>query len=512
MGALGTWDLADELQVRPDSRRTTTIATVSRVDDDGSVWVRLPGADADTPVNGQTYVDAEPGQTVQATIEGGRCSITGNATAPAVGGTYVARVVEPVDLKATNALEEAQRAHDAADVAEKDADRARVAAESAEGSAADAANAATAAQGSASTAAGAATQAQSSASQASSAASQAQADASTAATAAGNAATSAANAASSASQAASDAASANRSANSALTQLSVVQDVAGTLSWIAEHGTYRATTDTSVVDGRVYFELDDGEYVPVVEPSGNPSASGWYVLDISDSQTDYIMAHLAVTSAGLWVLPSGMGQAQTPQSAPGYKLLLASDGSYMYDDSGHLVRSDTAQGTVFDSSRPQYIGGENAFIVYYDSDNDGVPDSIRIGGSRVSMGGKSLSAVLADIEQAKTDAETAVQTAEDVPIVTLSSTNGTVFKRNLGVSTTLIATIFTPGGRIDNATELHRRFGAGAYLQWGWRDVVTDADHILLVTDPRITQGGFALTVNPEDIDTQAVITCSLIV
>lgn len=505
MGALGTWDLADELQARPDARRTTTIATVSRVDDDGSVWVRLPGADADTPVNGQTYVDVAPGQTVQATIEGGRCSVTGNATAPAVGGTYVARVVEPVDLKATNALEEAQRASDAADAAETDAKRAAVAAESAEGSAADAATAATAAQGSASTAAA-------NAALASSAASQAQADASSAATAAGNAATSAASAANSASQAASDAASANRSANSALTQLSVVEDVAGTLSWISEHGTYTATTDTSVVEGRVYFELVDGDYVPVVGPSGNPSQQGWYVLDISDSQTDYIMAHLAVTSAGLWVLPSGMGQSATPQGAPGYKLLLASNGSYMYDDSGHLVRSDTEQGTVFDSSRPQYIGGENAFIVYYDSDNDGVPDSIRIGGSRVSMGGKSLSTVLADIEQAKGDAATAVQTAEDVPIVTLSSTNGTVFKRNLGVSTTIIATIFTPGGRIDNATALRQRYGSGAYLQWGWRDVVTDADHILLVTDPRITQGGFALTVNPDDIDTQAVITCSLIV
>ena len=306
------------------------------------------------------------------------------------------------------------------------------------------------------------------------------------------------------------AASANRSANNALTQLSVVQDVAGTLSWISQHGTYTATTDTSVVEGRVYFELRDGDYVPIVGPSGNPSQQGWYVLDVTDAVSDYLMAHLAVTSAGLWVLPSGMGQAQTPQGAPGYKLLLASNGSYMYDSNGHLVRSDTAQGTVFDSSRPQYIGGEDAYIVYYDSDNDGVPDSIRIGGLNVTIGGSSLSTVLADVAKAKSDAATAVQTAEDVPIVTLSSTNGTVFKRNLGVSTTIIATIFTPGGRIDNPTELHRRFGAGAYMQWGWRDVVTDADHVLPSTDPRIVMDGFGLLVSPGDVDTQAVITCSL--
>ena len=50
----------------------------------------------------------------------------------------------------------------------------------------------------------------------------------------------------------------------------------------------------------------------------------------------------------------------------------------------------------------------------------------------------------------------------------------------------------------------------GAYLEWGWRDVVTDADHVLISTDPRIGNGGFTLTVDPDDIDTQAVITCSL--
>ena len=440
MGALGTWDLADELSARPDARRTATIATVSRVDDDGSVWVRLPGAEADTPVNGQTYVDVAPGQTVQATIEGGRCSITGNSSSPAVGGRYVRQVVAPVEQKADAATDDAKRAKKAADAAELDAGRARVAAVHAEDSAT----------------------------------------------------------------------SANRSANNALTQLSIVQDVAGTLSWISQHGTYTATADTSVVDGHVYFELVDGDYVPIVGPSGNPSQQGWYVLDVTDAVSDYLMAHLAVTSAGLWVLPSGMGQAQTPQGAPGYKLLLASNGSYVYDDSGHLVRSDTEQGTVFDYSRPQYIGGEDAYIVYYDSDNDGVPDSIRIGGFNVTIGGSSLSSVLADIEQAKSDAASAVQTAEDVPIVTLSSTNGTVFKRNVGVSTTIVATIFTPGGRIDNPTELHRRFGAGAYLQWGWRDVVTDADHVLPSTDPRIVMDGFGLLVSPGDVDTQAVITCSL--
>jgi len=301
------------------------------------------------------------------------------------------------------------------------------------------------------------------------------------------------------------ASTANRAATDALNQLSFVEDVAGTLQWIQDHGSFSVTTDTAVQAGKVYFELVAGEYVPVAQPSGNPQAQGWYELDITDSQTDYIMAHLAVTSAGLWVLPSGIDSQDGARYSSGYKLLLASDGARLYDGDGHLVTT-YGESIEFSSSRPQHIGGENAYIRYYDGDGDGVPDSIYIGGSNVSIGGKTLS----QFEQAITDAATAKKYAEDVPIVTLSSTNGTTFKRNLGVSTTIIATIFTPRGRIDNATELHRRFGAGAYLAWGWRDVVTDADHVLVSTDPRIIMDGFGLVVSPDDIDVQAVITCSL--
>lgn len=300
---------------------------------------------------------------------------------------------------------------------------------------------------------------------------------------------------------------ANIAANDSLAQLSIIEDVSGTLKWIQEHGTYIPTSDTSVQEGTVYFEMVDGDWVPIVSPDrdANPSELGWATVDISDSQSEYILSHLAITARGLWILPSGIGEASSPQVAAGYKLLLSSDGSYLYDASGHLVTT-YGESIIFDSSRPQSIGGENAHITYYDSDDDGVPDSIYIGGSNVSIGNKTLS----EFTQAIDDATEAKQIAEDIPIVTLSSTNGTVFKRTMGVSTTVIATIFTPGGRIQTASQLTSRFGAGAYLEWGWKDVVTDADHVLPTNDSRIGMGGFSLTVSPEDIDTQAVITCSL--
>ena len=123
-------------------------------------------------------------------------------------------------------------------------------------------------------------------------------------------------------------------------------------------------------------------------------------------------------------------------------------------------------------------------------------------GASASIGDTTVGEIVQDVEDAK-------QMAEDVPIIGLTSTNGMVFKRNLGISTTIRVTIFTPGGNITDATTLHERFGAGAYLEWGWRDVKTGAEHVILVTDPRIGENGFTLTVSPRDIDTQAAITCS---
>lgn len=261
------------------------------------------------------------------------------------------------------------RVRDVALDAQESAQIAAVAASSAQDSAEEAADAASAAQDSADIAEQHAQQAISDAAVASTAAGDAQTsanvaeqhaqqaitDAATAATAASNAQTSASNAAgaasaaqSSANAAMASAISANDSANSALTQLSIVEDVSGTLSWIRDHGTYRATTDTTVHEGTVYFELVSGDYVPISSPdsSANPRTSGWYVLDISDSQTEYIMTHLAVTNAGLWVLPSGIGQAADAQHAAGYKALLAANGMTIYDNTGAAVVTYGASTTI----------------------------------------------------------------------------------------------------------------------------------------------------------------------
>ena len=247
--------------------------------------------------------------------------------------------------------------------------RARTSIEEAKQQATQAANLATAAGASAVQAAAAAAvadrkaqDATASAAEAKEAADLADAKAEQAVISARNAQTSADNAQDSADAAQESAVEANTHANSALTQLSVVEDVAGTLDWISQHGSYAPTSDTTVHVNKVYFKLESGAYVPVVLPDqeANPSEEGWYELDISDSQSEYIMAHLAVTTEGLWVLPSGsfvrhylidsndnrivdsngdyiVDYSFDPNSSDGYKILLSNTGMSVYNDAGAQI-------------------------------------------------------------------------------------------------------------------------------------------------------------------------------
>ena len=74
-------------------------ATIVRVDQDGTHWVRISGSDVETPINGSITADARPGDVVQYHLEDTRISITGNATSPSVGKEYVDERVEPLEAK-----------------------------------------------------------------------------------------------------------------------------------------------------------------------------------------------------------------------------------------------------------------------------------------------------------------------------------------------------------------------------------------------------------------------------
>lgn len=301
-----------------------TQAAVTRVEGQ-TVWVHIPGGVDETPV--KKTISAKAGDVVQVRVSGGSAFLLGNASNPPTDDTqaFKAQGIAGAAKELAEASErEAKRAHEAADSAEKAADRAWEKA------------------GEAETAAG---------------------------------------------EAKDSAAEANRAAGGALTQLSVVEDVIGTLAWISEHGTYALSEDTEVIPGKHYFERTGDTYSIIVNPSGNPSSEGYFELSgIDEAVTNFVSTHLALTNEGLWVINDN----------DSYKALLSSEGMKIFDSQGVLVAT-FGESIIFSSSRPQHIGGEDAFIMFYDSDNDGVPDAINIGGSNVTVLGNRN---LADIAQA----------------------------------------------------------------------------------------------------------------
>jgi len=202
---------------------------------------------------------------------------------------------------------------------------------------------------------------------------------------------------------------ANVAANDALVQLGTVEDVIGTATWIAEHGTYEPTTDTAVDDSKVYYErsgagtqADPWIYTAVAEPTGNPQAQGYYELHVDAALSQYVASHLALTDAGLYVL----------RDASGYKLLCSNTGVSVIDPQGHVVAT-YGESITFDSSRSQHIGNEDAYILFTPA-NGSTPARIVIGGSNVQLGSsKTLSEWEADMQQAVNDAANAAQSAID---------------------------------------------------------------------------------------------------
>lgn len=414
--------LADAIRYSNGKKTTAydTSADVVRVKD-GIAYVHIAGGVDETPV--ALTINAKEGDNVQLRVSGGRAWLTGNLSSPPTDDT----LAQTAKQMAESATQSAIVASRAAVSAVESATQAKSAANQAISDAADAALAADNAQDSADAAQDAADAAQD-------AADAAQADATDAKTSAQSASRDAASALASAT-------SASTSASKALVGLSQVQSVLDVLNWIAKHGVYAKTLDVAIVPGKTYYtvtgtavanpsnddvatyyELSSGVYsltqdTSVVSgktyyslvgtPVGSPDVADigtYYELTINQAVASYVMTHLAVTNDGLWVL----------NSSSGYKLLVASTGVIIYDPSGNAVAT-FGESITFGSTRPQYIGGENAYIVYYDSDDDGIPDSINIGGSNILMNNTaSLSEVLSTITTAQEASEQSHQNAVDI--------------------------------------------------------------------------------------------------
>lgn len=315
-----------------------TQATVKRVEGN-TVWVSIPGGVDETPID--KTVNCTAGDKVQVRVSGGRAWITGNASAP------------PTDDKTAN------EAKGVAVIAQTTAVDAKETADAVEGIA-------QAAQHSADTAATAAAQAVIDAAAASSAAAAADAKAVQAKTAADNAQSSAENA--------------SEYAARALGNLSTVQSVAETLTWITAHGTMTLTTDVAPDPTHVYFVVDAGgdytvggvTYAIVTEPV-TADMGTYYELSIDESLNNYVGTHLALDSEGLWLLPASSGTNKV-LIATGAGSTYTTAGTYIIDSSGNTVASFRANGATIGeaingNSRAE-IGTDGMKIIQKDSGSD----------------------------------------------------------------------------------------------------------------------------------------------
>ena len=371
------WSIVDSIVLQDTKKASESTGSVSSVGDDGTIYVRIDGSTVETPVSG-TYSDVKVGDDVKVNVYKGRASIAGNSTSPSVGATFVDESVTPVKKAADTAM-------DMALAAEADAARAHEAADQAQASAALAHEAADQAQ-------------------------------------------------SSADDALESARDANASAIDALTGLSTVEDVVGVVSWAAEHSSYVDTEDAAVVEGKTYYTrsgtgTDENPYVytkvdnPVDEDIGS-----YYEYRIDEELASYVMSHLSLTDQGLWVT---MDPTFTPTTGAfdtnktyyvlvdgnyvrvdnpvetdlpnyyerddGYRVLLSSSGMKVYDGAGHPVAT-FGENIGFDADRPQHIGGDDAFIEWVDTDNDGVADTLNVVASSITFTGGGLRDELDDVD------------------------------------------------------------------------------------------------------------------
>lgn len=110
-----------------------TSGTVTRVDDDGTIWVRFAGSQASTPC-ARSIVAASPGDTVSIAVQNGKATIDGNFTTPSTDNSEAQKALQKaiaLQVIATGASKAASDAVKAAEQVKSLADAANKAAQEA---------------------------------------------------------------------------------------------------------------------------------------------------------------------------------------------------------------------------------------------------------------------------------------------------------------------------------------------------------------------------------------------
>lgn len=271
--------------VNETPKQNETYGSVTRVDTNGTMWVRFDDGTVDTPCTRST-ASAKAGDRVSVRVINARAAVTGNITSPATDDSLAKTAL----ARGATAIQAANVAGAAARQAVMDAGLARDSAKSAETSAKDAHD--------------------------------------------------------SAEYARTEAREAISNALAALAQLGTVEDVMGTLAWIKDHEVF--VPATSFDPTGAYYVLVDGKFEQVDNPTPDELDS-YYVYDHESTMANFLQSHLTLTQKGLYITQSRPDQYQPddddylghegeirPTMGTGY-MLLTGENTEIYGANGQLV-------------------------------------------------------------------------------------------------------------------------------------------------------------------------------
>lgn len=98
----------------------------------------------------------------------------------------------------------------------------------------------------------------------------------------------------------------------------------------------------------------------------------------------------------------------------------------------------------------------------------------------------------------------------DATTIYIDSTDGNVFKNN-AIATQLKVTVQIGNISITGIDRLKAVYGSSAFLQWSYKGLKGEKV-TLAQDDPKISDDGFTLTIEPKDIDVKGTFTCDLII
>ena len=334
-----------------------------------------------------------------------------SASAAQTSASNAATSASSAQSSAAAAASSAQVAQSKAEASALSAQAAQVRANDAEAAATSAAENATSALDRAREAAASADSAQTAADNAATSAGDAATSASNAQTAAGNAATSASNAAADAATANQNAAAAVEDARTAKENAAAAKTDAATAKSNAEQAQRDATAANNAATGAV---TSLGIVQGVVET---------LETDVDDLQTHVAMMDAITDEDDNVLVPSGLHVVSTEN---GYFIVLSNDGMYVYDPQSVLVAT-YGESISFNSARPQKVGGQDAYLEYYDSNNDGKADALRIVGNKVDITGGAK--IYSNNYQASSNPTSPYSASGTF----LDLTNGNLYMPNFGV-------------------------------------------------------------------------------